>query len=167
VEAAEPSVVAVIEATAAGLGLEVARPQPNLVSVSLPGTRKLRTECGWRVGSHSVTIVAFVARNPDENHERVYRWLLERNLKLYGVAFCIDALGDIYLTGRIGLERVTSSEVDRILGAVADAADSSFNTILETGFATSIRREWAWRRRRGESTANLAAFPQLDPRADG
>jgi hypothetical protein len=35
--------------------------------------------------------------------------------------------------------------------------------ILELGFAESIRQEWAWRRSRGESTANLAAFIHLDP----
>jgi hypothetical protein len=49
------------------------------------------------------------------------------------------------------------------LGAVAEAADGSFNVILELGFAESIRKEWAWRRSRGESTANLTAFRHLDP----
>ena len=42
-------------------------------------------------------------------------------------------------------------------------ADDSFNVILELGFAESIRREWVWRRSRGESTANLEAFRHLDP----
>jgi hypothetical protein len=37
-------------------------------------------------------------------------------------------------------------------------ADESFNTILELGFATSIRKEWEWRTSRGESTRNLDAF---------
>ena len=53
-----------------------------------------------------------------------------------------------------------------MLGAVATTADDSFNVILELGFADSIRREWAWRRSRGESTANLAAFSHLDPGPD-
>ena len=61
---------------------------------------------------------------------------------------------------------VTAAEVDRLLGSVAETADDSFNTILELGFADSIRREWAWRRSRGESTANLAAFTHLDPGPD-
>ena len=61
------------------------------------------------------------------------------------------------------VELVTRGQVDRLLGAVAEAADDSFNVILELGFAESIRREWAWRRSRRESTANLAAFTQLDP----
>ncbi|HET8603088.1 MAG TPA: YbjN domain-containing protein, partial [Marmoricola sp.] len=36
--------------------------------------------------------------------------------------------------------------------------DESFNTILELGFATSIRREYEWRLARGESLRNLEAF---------
>ena len=122
------------------------------------------------VGDHALAVHAFVCRNPDENHEGVYRWLLSRNLRLYGVAFGIDHTGDIYLDGRLPLEAVTATEVDRLLGAVLMYADESFNTILELGFASSIRAEWEWRRKRGESTRNLEAFrgwlevPQDPPR---
>ena len=136
---------------------------PGLFSVSLPGTRKLVTECALEMGQYALNLRAFVARRPDENHAEVFRWLLERNLKLYGVAFALDALGDIYLTGKLALAGVTPGEVDRLLGVVADTADSSFNAIVALGFADSIRREWVWRRSRGESTANLAAFTHLDP----
>ena len=48
-----------------------------------------------------------------------------------------------------------------MLGQVLEAADGDFNTLLELGFASSIRREYAWRTDRGESTANLAAFEHL------
>jgi len=139
----------------------------GLFSVGLPGTRKLITECALEVGAYGMNVRAFVARKPDENHVGVYRWLLERNLRLHGICFALDALGDIYLTGRIPLELVTRSEVDRLLGAVTEAADDSFNVILELGFAESIRKEWVWRRSRGESTANLAAFTHLDPGEGG
>jgi hypothetical protein len=101
---------------------------------------------------------AFVCRKPDENFEAVYRWLLERNLKMFGVAFALDALGDIFLDSRLPLSVVTPDEVDRLLGSVLTYADESFNQILELGFATSIRKEWEWRTSRGESTANLEAF---------
>ncbi len=37
-------------------------------------------------------------------------------------------------------------------------ADESFNTILELGFSSAIRKEWEWRISRGESTRNLEAF---------
>ncbi len=136
----------------------------GVFTVELPGEQKLTTPCRLDVGEHALGVHAFVARQPDENHERVYRWLLERNMRMYGVSFAVDAVGDIYLDGRLPLAGVTPDEVDRLLGAVLTYADESFNTILELGFATSIRREWEWRKRRGESTRNLDAFRGwLDP----
>ena len=155
--------VSQIRAELSELDLDWTESAPGLFSVRLPGTRKLVTECALQVGKHGMNLRAFVARKPDENHVGVYRWLLERNLKLHGICFAVDALGDIYLTGNVPVELVSRAEVDRLLGAVAEASDDSFNVILELGFAESIRQEWAWRRSRGESTANLAAFTHLDP----
>jgi hypothetical protein len=77
---------------------------------------------------------------------------------MYGVAFAVDRLGDIYLDGRLPLAAVTPEELDRLLGSVLTYADESFNTILELGFASSIRKEWEWRKLRGEPTKNLEAF---------
>jgi Putative bacterial sensory transduction regulator len=127
-------------------------------TVDLPGEKKLTTPCRLDVGEHALSVHAFVARNPDENHERVYRWLLERNLKTYAVSFAVDHAGDIYLDGRLPLSAAEPDEIDRLLGAVLAYADDSFNTILELGFASSIRKEWEWRTSRGESTRNLEAF---------
>ncbi|HZX03771.1 YbjN domain-containing protein [Kribbella sp.] len=139
--------------------------EPGVFAAELPGERKLKTTVMLSVGLQAVHVHAFVARRPDENHEAVYRWLLERNLKMYGVAFAVDHLGDIHLDGRVPLHAITPGEVDRLLGAVLEYADSSFNTILELGFATSIRREYEWRVSRGESTRNLDAFKGwLEPR---
>ncbi len=137
--------------------------QPGVVEVTLPGERKLQTTCRLEIGKHALSIHAFVARNPDENHQVVYRWLLERNLKMFGVAFAVDSAGDIYLDGRVPLASITPDELDRLLGAVLTYADESFNTILELGFASSIRKEWEWRESRGESTRNLDAFKHLKP----
>ncbi len=137
---------------------------PSTFVITLPGEHKLRTTVAMTVGAHALTINAFVARHPDENHDAVHRWLLERNRRLYAVAFSIDHLGDIYLTGRVPLESLSDAELDRLLGCVLEYSDDSFNTILELGFETAIRKEWAWRKSRGESTANLAAFAHLaDP----
>ena len=152
------SAVATVRGVLEGSDLEWDELSDGVFSVTLPGERKLKTPCRIEVGRHALAVHAFVARHPDENHAGVYRWLLERNLKLYGVAFAVDHHGDIYLDGRLPLSSVTPEEVDRLLGAVLTYADESFNTILELGFATSIRREWEWRISRGESTKNLEAF---------
>ena len=115
----------------------------------------------WRSGQHGMNVRAFVARKPDENQPA-------------STDGCWSAISSCtasrspgragrHLSDRAGAVGVTPAEVDRLLGAVAETADDSFNPIVELGFADSIRREWAWRRSRGESTANLAAFTHLDP----
>jgi hypothetical protein len=128
------------------------------VVVTLPGTHKLTTRCNLIVGDHALRLEAFVMRQPDENRLELWTYLLQRNARQYGVAFSIDAVGDVYLTGRVSLHAVTAEEIDRLLGAVLTYADESFDTMLEIGFGSAIRREWAWRVSRGESLANLAAF---------
>jgi hypothetical protein len=150
-----------LRASLAAHDLEVEEPEPGSFVVVLPGERKQRTTCSMVVGEHALSVQAFVARHVDENAETVHRWLLERNLRMYAVSFALDHLGDIYLTARLPLSSVTPDEVDRLLGSVLEYADGSFNTILELGFAGAIRREWAWRTSRGESTANLQAFHHL------
>jgi hypothetical protein len=133
-------------------------PRDHVFTLTLPGTRKLQTPCRIEVGEHALAVHAFVARNPDENHAAVYRWLLEKNLRQYAVAFAVDHNGDIYLDGRLPLHAVDGDELDRLLGSVLTYADEAFNPILELGFAGSIRKEWEWRKARGEPTHNLQAF---------
>ncbi|KNB51437.1 YbjN domain-containing protein [Streptomyces caatingaensis] len=156
----------IIERTLGEAALEWESPADGSYVVKLPGTRKLSTTVSLVVGKHSLSVNAFVVRRPDENHEAVHRWLLERNTRLYGVAYAVDRLGDIYLVGRLPLSAVTPDEIDRILGTVLENADGSFNTLLEMGFATAIRKEYAWRTSRGESTRNLDAFTKLTGAAE-
>jgi hypothetical protein len=139
-------------------GIEYDEISDGVFSLTLPGEKKLQTPVRLDVGPHALGVHAFVCRKPDENHERVYKWLLERNLKLYAVGFALDAAGDIYLDARLPLASVSPEELDRLLGSVLTYADESFNAILELGFASSIRKEWEWRISRGESTRNLEAF---------
>ncbi|BBA99216.1 hypothetical protein RVR_5744 [Actinacidiphila reveromycinica] len=136
-------------------------PRAGTYVTQLPGTRKLSTTTQLIVGEHTLSLNAFVIRHPDENHDAFHRWLLERNLRTYGVAYAVDRLGDVYLTGRLPLAAVTPEEVDRLLGAVLENADGPFNALLEIGFASAIRKEYAWRVSRGESTRNLDAFAHL------
>ncbi|MEU3836909.1 type III secretion system chaperone family protein [Streptomyces microflavus] len=155
----------VIEATLNEAGLAWESPAPGNFVVTLPGTRKLSTTCSLIVGKHSLSLNAFVVRHPDENEAEVHRWLLGRNLRLFGLSYAIDSLGDVYLAGKLPLSVVTPEELDRLLGTVLEAADESFNTLLELGFASSIRKEYAWRVSRGESTRNLDAFSHLIERS--
>ena len=142
-------------------GIEFTEPTDGVFSFALPGERKLQTAVRLDVGPHALGCHAFVCRAPDENHEAVYRWLLQKNLRMYAVSFAVDRLGDIYLDARLPLSTVGPDELDRLLGSVLETADGDFNTLLELGFASAIRREYAWRVSRGESTRNLDAFRNL------
>lgn len=150
-----------VAAALAELGVDHQHREQGQFLVTLPGTKRLQTHCWLVVREHAMFVQAFVCRQPDEEHAAVYRFLLQRNARLYGVHYTLDRIGDIHLLGRVPLHAVTTDEVDRVLGQVLEAADGDFNTLLELGFATSIRREHAWRQERGESTANLAAFEHL------
>jgi hypothetical protein len=155
---------AVIEGALRDGDLVHEHPAPGRWMIELPGTRKLKTACGLIVGAHALRIEAFVCRQPDENREQLWTYLLQHNARMYGVAYSIDSVGDVYLTGRLPHAAVTPEEVDRILGAVLSYADDHFNTMLEIGFGSSIRREWEWRVKRGESLRNLEAFADFaDP----
>ncbi|NED87045.1 YbjN domain-containing protein [Streptomyces sp. SID11233] len=160
-------VAQVIEATLDDAGLDWESPAPGSYVVQLPGTRKLSTTCSLLVGKHSLSLNAFVIRHPDENEPAVHRWLLERNLRLFGVSYAVDSLGDVYLVGKLPLSVVTAEELDRLLGVVLEAADGAFNPLLELGFASAIRKEYEWRVSRGESTRNLDAFTHLTQRPTG
>jgi hypothetical protein len=150
-----------IEAALAELELGFESPGPGAYLVRLEGQHKLVTMTWLIAGAHSLHVEAFFCRQPDENHAAFYRFLLERNGRMYGVHFALDPVGDVYLVGRLPLASVTTDEVDRLLGCVLTYSDDNFDQALRLGFASSIRREWAWRVKRGESLANLRAFARL------
>jgi hypothetical protein len=149
-----------------GLGLPYERPEPDSFLVKLPGNHKLATMTWLVVGQHSLQVEAFFCRQPDEKHAEFYRFLLTRNARMYGVHFALDKVGDVYLTGRLPLAATGADEIDRLLGCVLTYSDETFDEALKIGFGTAIRREWAWREKRGESLANLMPFKSLIDEGD-
>ncbi|HEY7226183.1 MAG TPA: YbjN domain-containing protein, partial [Micromonosporaceae bacterium] len=110
--------LALIRSTLEDRGVEWEETGACSVVVSLPGTHKLKTLCNLIVGDHTLRIEAFVMRQPDENREQLWAWLLQRNARMYGVSFAIDDVGDVYLMGRVPLHAITADELDRLLGSV-------------------------------------------------
>ncbi|GAA0394402.1 hypothetical protein Acor_66110 [Acrocarpospora corrugata] len=156
--------IAAVEEALKAADLSYEQPRPGAFLVKLPGQHKLATMTWLIVADQALHVEAFFCRRPDENHADFYRWLLSKNGSMYGVHFALDPIGDVYLVGRIPLSAISDEEIDRILGCVLTYADEWFDRALELGFASSIRREWEWRLKRGESTANLAAFARFaDP----
>jgi len=159
-------VSALIEEVCAEREVEFDSTGDHSYAVTLPGAHKLKTICNLIVGEHTLRVEAFVMRQPDENREQLWAWLLQRNARMYGVAFAIDDVADVYLTGRVSLPGVTAEELDRLVGSVLTYADESLDPMLEIGFGSAIRREWEWRVKRGEPLDNLRAFEHFVKRAD-
>ena len=144
-----------------GLGVSFSSPQPGAFLVRLEGQHKLVTMTWLIADTHSLQVEAFFCRQPDENHAEFYRFLLERGSRMFGVHFALDPVGDVYLVGQAAAGRDQPEEIDRLLGCVLSYSDENFDHALMIGFASSIRREYAWRVKRGESLANLRAFTRV------
>ncbi len=153
-----------VEKALRSLGLSYESPRPGAFLVKLEGQHKLATMTWLVAGEHSLGVEAFFCRQPDENHEAFYRFLLERNGRMFGVHFSLDRAGDVYLTGHLPLSAASAQDIDQLLGCVLSYSDENFDAALKLGFGSAIRREWAWRVKRGESLANLQAFADFaDP----
>jgi len=87
--------------------------------------------------------------------------LLFWNRQLPFVCFAQTGAGDVYVKGEVPNAAVDAAYLDQLFGVVLEAADSPFNDLLVLGFLTSMKKEWAWRVSRGESTRNLDAFRHL------
>ncbi len=159
-----PSYDEVLRSSLDDTGLAYQRERAGAYLVRLEGTSKLATMTWLVAGEHSLLVEAFFCRRPAEDEGRFYRFLLERNARMFGVGFSVDRLGDVYLLGRLPLCAVTADELDRLLGCVLTYSDEAFDTALQIGFGSAIRKEWEWRVKRGESLANLSAFARFaDP----
>ena len=159
--AAEARLTAYLDGvSSAGIQWELGGREGEYV-VTLPGEQKLKTVVSLLVRDRTTSVSAFVIRNPDENHEEFYRTLLRKNLRLTGIAYAIDTDGDVYVRGELQTETVDEDRLDQLFGVILAAADSAFNELLAIGFLSSMRKEWAWRVSRGESTKNLDAFRHL------
>src|SRR5712671_6779747 len=105
---AQEEAAAAIEAALRELDLGWESPQPGSYLAKLEGQHKLATMTWLIAGRHSLHVEAFFCRQPDEDHARFYRFLLERNGRMYGVHFAVDERGDVYLTGRLPLASVST-----------------------------------------------------------
>ena len=162
-----------IDRTLTELGLEYEHVEEGVFFVSLPGEHKLNTMTWVIVQDQTLLVEAFFMRKPAENEGGTYRFLLGRNSRSYGVHFCVDRVGDVYLTGRLPLATIDADELDRVLGCVRSYSDENFDPAVQLGFAGAIRREQAWRaklaaesrERRPEGTSNGASAPPAAPSA--
>jgi Putative bacterial sensory transduction regulator len=115
--------------------------------VRLAGERKLGIGVHLVVGDRTMRVESFFMRAPEEQHARLYHDLLLRQASSYLLRFTLDEHGDLFLVGQVPLRAVTPDEVDRVLGSLLELADAAYLPSVETGFASSLAAERAWRAR--------------------
>jgi hypothetical protein len=115
--------------------------------VRLAGERKLGIGAHLVVGDRTMRVESFFMRAPEEQHARLYHDLLLRQASSYVLRFTLDEHGDLFLVGQVPLRAVTPDEVDRVLGSLLELADGAYLPSVETGFASSLAAERAWRAR--------------------
>ena len=126
----------VIRAGADGERAGVHRVRAGVFSVDLPGERKLKTD--GDAGAAGAGARHPRVRRPAPGREPRGRLPLAAGAEPQDVRRGLRGgpPGRHLPDGRVALQSVTPAEVDRLLGAVLEYADSSFNTILELGFAS-------------------------------
>jgi hypothetical protein len=138
-----------IDAWFAQSGTEVDRVGEYGWLTVLAGERKRTIPVYLELGDHTLIVESFFMTAPDERHDEVYRYLLQRNLRTYTLRFALYDSGDIMLVGVIPRHAVTVDELDRTLGQLLTVADESYWAAIRMGFTGYIEREQAWREKVG------------------
>ena len=93
------------------------------------------TTVWFDIGDITVGYEAYVLPNPPHGHLEVHRQLLRRNERLWRVHFATDKDGDVFLIGRVALDELSAVVLDEVLGAVYEAVELSFRSLVQAGFA--------------------------------
>jgi len=144
-----PGVAEVIDRYLAERAIRYQRVSESDWAIQLNGEKKLSITVLLALRERTLAVESFFIRRPAENHAEMYRVLLRANMRIYGVRFGVDDIGDVYLAGRFPVEAVTDVELDRLLGSILTVSDEMFMPAIEVGFATYLARDMAWRAAQG------------------
>lgn len=140
-----PAATEIIDSYLADREVRHERVSENDWALQLRGEKKFSITVLLAVRERTLQLESFFIRRAAENHADFYRMFLRANMRVYGVRFAIDDVGDVFLVGRIPLEAVTGDELDRLLGAILTTSDEMFMPAIEVGFASYLARDMAWR----------------------
>jgi hypothetical protein len=93
------------------------------------------TTMWFSVGDLTVGYEAYLLPKPAHREQDVYRHCLVRNYRSWPAAIAIDDQGDLYVRGRIHLDRFSSHAIDEAVGAVYEVVELSFRQLVAMGFS--------------------------------
>lgn len=88
------------------------------------------TTVWFEVGERSLRFEAYVLPGPEEGGA-LHHQALKRNMRAWRVFFAVDDEGGVVLRGRLPADRVTSDELDLVLGEIYETIEVSFRPLLQ------------------------------------
>lgn len=124
------------------IGASFERVAAGAYVVGLVGRRRPSTLVWLVAGEQALAVEAFVmhviADGRPEPLARLHRHLLARNLRLRGVHFGLDDVGDVFLTGSLPLPAVDEDGVDRVLGEVLQLLEDEHEALLALAYGDRL-----------------------------
>jgi len=128
--------------------------EPRRVGFQLRGERKLAIAVLVTEADAALRFESFFMRKPLDDPDRFYAMLLGRNARARGVAFALDAAGDVYLVAHLPVAAVADAELDRLVGAFLVESDGMFDAAMRVGFASYLEADLAWRAKQAPPPAS-------------
>ena len=91
------------------------------------------------VGDWHLRAEAFFLRAPDENTDRAYGLLLQRNDRGGAWRFCANDAGDVSLVALVPKGAVTEEELDRLLGTAITMTDETYVPYMKLAFEKGLQ----------------------------
>lgn len=91
------------------------------------------TTVWFDIGERSLEFEAYVLPEPPAAEE-VHRQALVRNARAWRCFFALDAENAVVLRGRLPSDRVTVSELDKVLGEIYETIEFAFRPMARAGF---------------------------------
>jgi hypothetical protein len=76
--------------------------------------------------------------DPPAHRLELFEYVLRRNHTMYGARFSIGPDGDLYLVGRVALEHLTVTELDRIIGVLYELVERWFQPVVRLAYGPRV-----------------------------
>ena len=126
------------------VGAAFERVEAGAYAVLLSGRKRASTIVWLIAGQQALTVEAFVLHVIEPEPAalaRLHRHLLARNLRLRGVHFAVDDVGDLFLCGSLPLPAVDEQGVDRVLGEVLQLLEDEQEALLGLLYGDRLARD--------------------------
>ena len=109
--------------------------------VLLPSNWKETLAVSISLGDWHLRAEAFFLRAPEENPDRAYRLLLQRNERGGAWRFCVNDAGDVSLVALVPRGSVTGEELDRLLGTAITMTDETYVPYMKLAFEKGLEEQ--------------------------